>query len=225
MNFEVVKAISLDMLKKWKSLLVLAIAILLTYMLASYLVIGKQTKNVYWITDQEFINQVDDYNVGIVFGGGVEDDGPLPLLRDRLDTGKELLDAGIVDKLILSGDNRQLDYNEPAVMYSYLISQGVSHDALQPDYAGRSTYETCERAKRVFSVHDAILVTESTHLPRALYLCDYFGINVIGVRSDGEASSGLKIGQRWREILARSKAVFNVYLIGEDTVLGDKISL
>jgi vancomycin permeability regulator SanA len=161
--------------------------------------------------------------VGIVFGGGVSDTEPLPLLKDRLDTAKQLLDNNEVDKLILSGDNRTLDYNEPAIMTRYLIQKGVSEEQIQQDFAGRSTYETCERAKRIFGLDEAILISERTHLPRAIYLCRSFDIKTYGIASDGEAASGLQIGQRWREVLASNKAIFNTYIAGEQTVLGEPI--
>lgn len=163
--------------------------------------------------------------VGIVFGGGIQDNQPLPLLRDRLLAAKDLLQSGVIEKLVLSGDNRFLEYNEPLVMYKFLVSEGVDARKLQVDYAGRSTYETCERAKKVFNVHEAILISESTHLPRAIYLCERFGVTTYGAMSDGRSSAGLKIGQRWRELLARNKAIFNVYFIGEKTVLGEPIEL
>ena len=130
-----------------------------------------------------------------------------------------------MSKILLSGDNRFLDYNEPAVMYNYMLSQGLSSSVLQVDFAGRSTYETCERAVKIFGLSEAILVSESTHLPRAIYLCKHFGLESHGFASDGKDTSGLQLGQRWREILARNKALFNTYIIGEKTILGDPINI
>ncbi len=154
----------------------------------------------------------------IIFGGGVVNGNPLPLLEDRLKHAIELDKEHNFQKIIVSGDNRTLDYNEPTAMMMYLEEHGIRSEKIQPDFAGRSTYETCERAKKVFKVNDALLVSESTHLPRALYLCRHFGITAYGSASDGEASKGLKLGQRWREVLARNKAFFNVYIKGEETV-------
>ena len=211
--------------KNWKAILLLVIGVLVAYMLASYAVVRRENSRVFTIEDPELISVASDIQVGIVFGGGISDEGPRPLLENRLNTAKQLLDEGFVDKLILSGDNRYLDYNEPAAMFMYLTERGVDPDRLQADFAGRSTYETCERAKKVFGVHEALLISESTHLARAIYLCRHFGIDAYGVQSDGQASSGLKIGQRWREVLASSKAVFNAYIIGEETVLGTPINL
>lgn len=190
-----------------------------------YLIIEKESSRVYSLQSAEVIELSDDITVGIVFGGGVSNEFPLPLLQDRLDTAKKLLDSGRVDTLLLSGDNRSPFYSEPDAMYTYLTDLGVDPSKLQPDYAGRSTYETCERAKKVFGVTKGFLISESTHLPRAVYLCRHFGIDAHGVKSDGQASSGLKLGQRWREVLARDKAVFNAYILGENTVMGDQISL
>ena len=197
-----------------------AILLILTVSLSSFLVIQKYNR--YIIESWE---SIEPQSVAVVFGGGVTETGPLPLLKDRLDTAKKLYDSGKVSKILLSGDNRFLDYNEPTVMYNYMVSLGVDSSALQVDFAGRSTYETCERAVKIFGLKKAILVSESTHLPRAIYLCRHFGLEAYGYASDGQAASGLQIGQRWREALARNKAIFNTYIIGEKTILGDPINI
>jgi len=164
--------------------------------------------------------------VGIVLGGGIKNNRPTPLLQDRLDAGAELLLEGKVKKLILSGDNRFEGYNEPEVMKSYLVREkGLDEKLIQLDQAGRSTYETCERAHKIFGLNKAVLVSESTHLPRAIYLCRMFGIESYGYASDGKAIARIKISQSAREILARTKATLNVFVIGEKTVLGDRITL
>jgi vancomycin permeability regulator SanA len=207
-------------------LIALAVGLLLVVTLASYLVIQRENDKIFDLNDPKIEDISQQITVGIVFGSGVNDEEPLQLVKDRLHRAKDLLDRDLVQKLILSGDNRSLEYNEPAIMFDYLVNTlGVSPDNLQPDFAGRSTYETCERANKVFGVSKALLVSESTHLPRAIYLCSHFDIEAYGIKSDGLASSGLKIGQRWREVLARFKAVFNIYVIGENTILGDKIEL
>ena len=188
--------------------------------LLSYTYVGSFSK---YIVSENTL--ADTVRVGVVLGGGIEGDQPRPLLRDRLETAKRLLETGVVDKLVLSGDNRFESYNEPAAMQNYLVAEGVDIASLQLDFAGRSSYETCERAKKIFGLDSAVFVSESTHLPRVLYLCRHFGIEAYGVASDGAASSGSRIGQRWREVLARNKALLNVYIKGENTVLGEPIRL
>lgn len=197
-----------------------AVFLIITVSLSSFVVIQKY--------DRYILKSLEEINapaVAIVFGGGVTETEPLPLLKDRLDSAKKLYDSGKVSKILLSGDNRFLDYNEPTVMYNYMLSLGVDSTVLQVDFAGRSTYETCERAYSIFGLRRAVLVSESTHLPRAIYLCRHFGLEAFGWASDGSATSGLQIGQRWREALARNKALFNTYIIGEETVLGNPINI
>jgi SanA protein len=199
------------------SLLIIFVAIAINYTL-----IGTNEQYIYNLTSDSELAELPE--VAIVLGGGIEAGQPKPLLKDRLDTAAKLLADGKVQRLLLSGDNRFSYYNEPEVMRKYLLNQKmVDENLLTLDEAGRSTYETCERAKKIYSLQKVLLISESTHLPRAIYLCRSFGIEAYGYASDGKSSSGLKIGQRWRELLARTKATVNVYTIGEKTVLGDPI--
>jgi SanA protein len=123
--------------------------------------------------------------VAIVFGAGLWRNGsPTPVLADRVTTAVNLYFAGKVEKLLMSGDNRFVDYNEPEAMRKLALSLGVPIDAIVLDYAGRRTYDTCYRAKAIFKVDQAILVSQSFHMPRAIYLCNRLGVDSIGVESD-----------------------------------------
>ena len=123
--------------------------------------------------------------VAVVFGAGLWRDGtPTNVLRDRIATAANLLFSGKVQKILMSGDNRFIDYNEPGAMREYALSLGVPDSAIVLDYAGRRTYDTCYRAHAIFGIQKAILVTQSFHLPRALYTCIALGLNAIGIPSD-----------------------------------------
>src|SRR6185503_16521979 len=93
-----------------------------------------------------------------------------PVLEDRVDTAIELYRARKVDRILVSGDNRHPSYNEPKAMQEYLITHAVAAKDVVVDYAGRSTYETCLRAKEIFGLQRAVLVSQSYHLPRSLYI-------------------------------------------------------
>ena len=95
----------------------------------------------------------------------------------------------------------------------------IPADKIQPDYAGRSTYESCERAAKIFGLKQTIIYSAGTHLPRAIYLCRHFGVEAYGVSSTVEANNANR-----REIMARVKAYYNIYIFGERTVLGPKIA-
>jgi SanA protein len=123
--------------------------------------------------------------VAIVFGAGLWRDGSAsPILRDRVSTAAKLYFSGKVEKLLMSGDNRFIYYNEPGAMQAYALELGVPQNAIVLDYAGRRTYDTCYRAKYIFGLKEAVVVTQNFHLPRAIYTCNTLGVTAIGVPSD-----------------------------------------
>ena len=123
--------------------------------------------------------------VAIVFGAGLLRDGsPTAVLRDRVQQAANLYFAGKVEKLLMSGDNSYVNYNEPEAMHRYALELGVPEKDIVLDYAGRRTYDTCYRAKAIFGVSQAILVTQAFHLPRAIFLCNMLGVEGVGVDAD-----------------------------------------
>lgn len=165
--------------------------------------------------------------VAIVFGARVFPDGRLSaMLRDRVETAVRLYEAGKVEKIIFSGDNRFEDYNEPGAMMAYAAARGVPREAMQPDYAGRRTYDTCYRARDVFGVETAVLVTQGFHLPRALFVCDSLGLDVSGVIADiSTYSTYARRRLRLREVAATSLALLDVIRQAPPPVLGEPIPL
>lgn len=130
-------------------------------------------------------DEVPPRPVAIVFGARVFSSGRLsPMLADRVRTAAQLYNAGKVETLLLTGDNSKAHYNEPEAMRRYALSLGVPGEALVLDYAGFRTYDSCYRARDIFQVDSAILVTQDFHLPRALLLCSAFGIDAVGVVAD-----------------------------------------
>jgi SanA protein len=148
------------------------------------------------------------------------------MLRDRVETAVALYKAGKVDKLLLSGDNRFDDYDEPGRMRDYARSLGVPDADLQPDYAGRRTYDTCYRARAVFKLDSAVLVTQEFHLPRALFTCEALGLDVVGVAADRQSYSRRSVAwSTLREIPALTLALVDVVRQEPPPVLGDPIPI
>jgi SanA protein len=161
--------------------------------------------------------------VAIVFGAGLLRDGsPTPVLRDRVSAAAQLYFAGKVEKLLMSGDNRFEYYDEPSAMRDYAIQLGVPAEAIVRDFAGRRTYDTCYRARDIFKVEQAILVTQQFHLPRALYLCNTLGVESVGVPSDLRTyrRSSLLIWNL-REMPATLSALLEVNFTHPTPVLGN----
>ena len=165
-------------------------------------------------------------SVAIVFGAGLWRDGsPTPVLRDRIATAANLYFTRKVRKLLMSGDNRFWYYNEPASMQSYAQELGVPLEDIVLDYAGRRTYDTCYRARHIFGVHDAILVTQNFHLPRALYICNAIGISAVGVPADQFTRHAYRRRSLFywnlREIPATFRALWEIHISRPIPVLGN----
>jgi SanA protein len=169
------------------------------------------------------VTEVPPERVAIVFGAGLWRDGsPTPILRDRVETAAQLYFNHKAEKLLMSGDNRFVDYNEPEAMRQYAMQLGVPDEAIVLDYAGRRTYDTCYRARDIFGVQNAILVTQNFHLPRALFLCKALGIESSGVQANNRYYRKVyRLYWNTRELLATTGAFVDVYLKKPLPVLGD----
>lgn len=156
---------------------------------------------------------VGTYPVAIVFGAAIRQDGsPKHVLEDRLQTAAELYRRGAILKILVSGDNRVEDYNEPEGMYQYLTGTlGVPAQDIARDFGGRRTYDTCRRAHEVFGVRRALLITQGYHLPRALFLCNHLGIESDGISASRREYLRLPYF-KLREILALYNALIDLYL-------------
>ena len=159
----------------------------------------------------------------IVLGARVyADRGLSPMLQDRVDEGIRLYNEGHAPKLLMSGDNSMVNYNEVYAMKQYAVENGVPADAIFMDHAGFSTYDTMYRAKAVFAVETAIVVTQKYHLYRAVFVGNALGMVITGVSAaeieyPGQGSRDL------REIAARVKDFGMVMLQPEPKFLGDVI--
>jgi SanA protein len=160
--------------------------------------------------------------VAIIFGAGLRRDGtPTAMLRDRVLTGADLYFSGKVEKLLMSGDNRFIEYNEPESMRQFALSIGVPDEAIVLDYAGRRTYDTCYRARVIFGVDSALLVTQGFHLPRALFLCNMLGMETEGVAAVNCYWNGSPFVWNLREQFATIVAFLDLYVSSPSPVLGD----
>jgi vancomycin permeability regulator SanA len=152
------------------------------------------------------------HQVALVLGAGLTQDGKVTwFLRDRLDAAIALYRQRKVDGLLLSGDNHVSSHDEPGAMRAYALSQGVPAGAITLDYAGFDTYDSCYRARHIFGVRSAEVVTQGYHLPRAVYLCRAVGIDAdgLGVRDWGRVPTAKMIHYQAREVLADVKAVWD----------------
>ena len=164
--------------------------------------------------------------VALVLGAGLWADGSLtPVLADRVATAADLYHAGTVRKVLFSGDNRFVDYNEPQAMFEYAVRLGVPEEAIVLDYAGRRTYDSCYRAQAIFQVNRVIVVTQRFHVPRALYLCDALGLDAVAIVADRRAYTARRFTWETREYLALALAWWDVNVRRPVPVLGEPLPI
>lgn len=148
----------------------------------------------------------------VVLGAGLRSDGtPSDMLSDRLSTAIGLYEAGVSDKIILSGDCSGEDYDEVGAMFSYCIEKGVPVDSLIRDDEGFSTYESMYNVIERSKCKRFIVVTQKYHLYRAVYIAQKMGAEVFGVNSDPRAYRG-QMFRELREYVARVKDALKVSL-------------
>ena len=158
-------------------------------------------------------SEAPNAEVAIVLGAKVWPGGtPSNMLEDRLLTGIELYRQGKVGKLLLSGDHGQVDYDEVNAMRTFVLDRGVPPEDVFMDHAGFSTYDTMYRARDVFQVRDALVVTQGFHLDRAVYTARALGLEATGVPADLRPyqNEGRFAARDW---LARLKALLQLHVL------------
>lgn len=148
----------------------------------------------------------------IILGCGIKNNGqPSDMLADRLKTGIALYQAGVAPKILLSGDHEHEDYDEISVMKRVCLEAGVPEEAILCDRYGLSTYDSLVRAKVQYGLSSAVIVTQTYHLYRALYIANKTGLAAVGVDADIRTYR-LQGYRELREVLARCKDFYTTQL-------------
>ncbi|MFG2709273.1 vancomycin high temperature exclusion protein [Streptomyces goshikiensis] len=164
---------------------------------------------------------VPSAEVAVVFGAGLWNGRPTPYLANRLDAAAELYRAGKVKVVLVSGDNSRTEYDEPDAMRTYLTAHGVPGDRIVSDFAGFDTWDSCVRAKEIFGVHRAVLISQRFHIHRAVALCEAAGVDSYGVGvTDAHDATWYYGGTR--EVFAAGKAVLDAVFKPEPRFMGPK---
>jgi SanA protein len=189
----------------WAVAAVLALPILLIAAANAYVILS---------TEGEATGDVQDVpraEVAIVPGALVDPQGRMStMLADRVSQAAALWHAGKVERVLVSGDHGAWAYDEPDTMRDALVKDGVPQRDIFTDHAGFDTWATMVRAKRVFDVGSAVIVTQGFHMPRALYLAHAAGLDATGLTADLHSYGKQGTLSDAREVLSRVKAVADV---------------
>ena len=160
--------------------------------------------------------------IAIVLGAGVWANGePSEVLYDRIVTAVELYRASRVKKILMSGDNPTENYDEPTAMKATAVKLGVPAADVVLDFAGRRTYDTCFRAKEIFAVKKAIVVTQEFHQPRTIYLCNNLGVDTIGITANRRRYVS-EDSWAFREFFSTASAWFEINFLPFAPIGGEK---
>lgn len=151
--------------------------------------------------------------------GGVSD-----MVADRLETALTLYRDGRAARILITGDHGQVEYDEVNTMRRYLEQKGVPPQDIFMDHAGFDTYDSMYRARDVFLVRSAIVVTQRFHLPRAVYIARSLGLEAQGVAADRHVYQDARYYEL-REMAARIKAFAEVLLRRKPVFLGPAIPI
>ncbi|MFF4901606.1 vancomycin high temperature exclusion protein [Streptomyces sp. NPDC001068] len=160
-------------------------------------------------------------DVAVVFGAGLWNGEPSPYLANRLNAAARLYNAGRIKVVLVTGDNSREDYDEPDAMRTYLTRHGVPAGRVVSDYAGFDTWDSCVRAKKIFGVHRAVLISQGFHIRRAVALCEAAGVASYGVGVDARHDVTWYYGGT-REVFAAGKAALDALFEPNPRFLGRK---
>ena len=160
------------------------------------------------------VGEIPESRVGLVFGTTDRfQDRENLYFRYRIDAAEKLWRAGKIEIILVSGDNREKNYNEPEKMRRALVLRGIPEDRITCDYAGLRTLDSVVRAKEIFGLNEAIFISQRFHNERAIYLAQANGMKVTGFNArDVATRGGLKT--RIREVGARVKMWLDVRVLG-----------
>ena len=176
-----------------------------------------------YIVSPEEAGRLPKVDCVMVLGCGVHPDGsPTGMLRDRMNQGISLYQAGVSDRLLMSGDHGRENYDEVNRMKQMAVDAGVPSSAVFMDHAGFSTYDSMYRARDIFQVKRMVVVTQNYHMYRALYVARSMGIDAYGVSAWSPRYGG-QLKRDLRELLARPKDLLYTIVRPAPTYLGDAI--
>lgn len=164
----------------------------------------------------------------ILPGARVFSDTVSHVVADRIEGTLRCVQAGKAERILVSGDHGRKDYDEVNQILAYMQRvYGTDDSIVFLDHAGFSTYETAYRARDVFCVKDAVIVTQKFHTYRAVYIARKLGLDAVALEAPEQFQYAVRTKAGWsvREFLARVKAFLNVAMGAKPTYLGEQIPI
>ena len=182
-----------------------------------------------WSTSDKTYSDIDmipKNKVGLVLGTSsrLVEGGVNPYYAHRIDATIRLFKAGKIEYVLVSGDNGSIYYNEPNTIKKDLVKGGIPEERIFLDYAGFRTLDSVVRAKEVFGLSQATIISQEFHNERAIYLAGHKGLEAIGFNAR-DISGGEAVNVHFREYFARVKVFVDLAFNIQPRFYGEKIEI
>jgi SanA protein len=142
----------------------------------------------------------------------------------RLNAAILLFNQNKIDYILISGDNGQIEYNEPKTIRDDLIAAGIPAERIFLDYAGFRTWDSIIRAKKVFGETSLTIISQKFHNERAIFIGNRNHMTLLGFNAqDVPKRYGTKT--MLREKFARIKLILDIIVNKQPRYLGDTIKI
>ena len=149
------------------------------------------------------------YDVIVVLGAAVWPGGqPSPALQRRVMHAVDLLQRGYAVYLLVTGGVGQYPPTEAEVMQRLAVAHGIPRQRVLREEQATSTFESAMRCRDLLQQRGwsrVLLVTDRSHLPRALLAFRSCGIRAVGRAAPGKPARHLR--QRWYDYLREGLAL------------------
>jgi SanA protein len=149
---------------------------------------------------------------------------PNEYFYNRIEATANLYKTGKIRKVVVSGDNRKKNYNEPEDMRTELVKRGVDNKDIYLDYAGFRTFDSVYRMKAIFGQQSFTIISQEFHNKRALFIAHKLGLNAIAYNA-GDVSKYMGFKTQVREKLARVKMLLDFVFNTQPKFLGEKVTI
>ncbi len=208
------------MMKKLFKLLFLGVFLILLVIFCCDIWITHTSKNQLY----DDVKTLPHNKVGMILGTSkyLKNTKLNPYFINRIEAAIILYNAKKIDFILVSGDNREVNYNEPKQMTLHLLSHGIPEDRIIQDYAGRRTLDSVLRGFSIFNLTKYTIISQKFHNERAIFIANKHNLNVVGFNAKPVFQSTLSLKNQLREYLARVKAVLDIFLDIEPEIGGKK---
>jgi len=173
------------------------------------------------------LEEIPNQEVGLILGTSKFNSAGFTNLYfvNRIEAAVSLYRSGKIQHILVSGDNRTIEYNEPLDMKKALNARGIPDSAITLDFAGLRTFDSVVRCKEIFGQQRFTVISQKFQVERAIFIAQYFNIEAIAFAAE-DVPEKYSIKTVIREYFARTRAMLDVYFLhAKPKFLGEPVEI